>query len=61
MKPFRLVTNGIHTYVQEYKKEMLFGSEWVTILSFIGCKNRCERIVELLNECATISNNRQSK
>lgn len=59
MKPFRLVINGKNTHIQEYKKEMLFGPEWETILSFVGCKNRCKQIVDLLNECDAISKNNQ--
>lgn len=55
MKPYRLVVNGRNTYIQEYKKEMLFGPEWVTIIPFIGCQNRCKQIVDLLNECHAIS------
>ncbi len=45
---------------QEYKKEMLFGPELVTIISFIGCRNRCKQIVDLLNECHTISKNKKN-
>ena len=56
MKPFRLVVKGKNTHIQEYKKEMLFGPEWETMISFIGCRNRCKQIVDLLNECAAISN-----
>ena len=59
MKPYRLVINGVKTHIQKYDKTTLFGPEWVTIISFVGCKNRCEKIVELLNECDTISKNRQ--
>lgn len=59
MKSFRLVIKGCNVHIQEYKKEMLFGSEWETIVSFVGCKNRCKQIVDLLNECATISKNKQ--
>lgn len=59
MKPFRLIVNGNNTHIQEYKKEMLFGPEWVTVLSFVRCKNRCKQIVDLLNECAAISKNNQ--
>lgn len=59
MKPFRLVVNGRNTHIQEYKKEMLFGPEWETILSFVGCRNRCKQIVDLLNECAMITKNNQ--
>lgn len=59
MKPFRLIINGRNTHIQEYKKEMLFGPEWETILSFVGCKNRCKQIADLLNECDAISKNNQ--
>ena len=59
MKPFRFVVNGQKTHIQEYKKEMLFGPEWETIISFVGCRNRCKQIVDLLNECAKISKNKQ--
>ena len=60
MKPFRLIVNGGNTHIQEYKKEMLFGPEWVTIIAFIGCRNRCKQIVDLLNECYTISKNKKN-
>lgn len=33
MKLFRLVINGQKTHIQEYKKEMLFGPEWETLIS----------------------------
>lgn len=59
MKPFRLIVTGQYSHIQEYKKEMLFGPGWETIISFVGCRNRCKQIVELLNECATISKNNQ--
>lgn len=61
MKPFRLVTNDRNTHIQEYKKELLFGPEWVTILSFVRCRNRCKQIVDLLNECDAISNKQSEK
>lgn len=61
MKPYRLVVNGSNTHIQEHKKGMLFGPEWETIISFIGCRNRCKQIVDLLNECDTITKNKQKE
>ena len=59
MKPYRLIENGRNTHIQEYQTHLLFGPGWGTIISFVGCRNRCQQIVDLLNECHTISNKNQ--
>lgn len=55
---FKLVVSGNKSYIQQHQKS-LFGTCWITILSFIGCKNRCKQIVDLLNECDTISKSKE--
>lgn len=50
MKKYRLLTEKNKNYIQHHK-ETLFGDEWETIHSFIGCQSMCEKIVTLLNLC----------
>lgn len=39
----------------QQKEQTLFGKEWVTMASFMGCEVRMRKIAQLLNECEIIS------
>lgn len=60
MKKYRLLTEKNKCYIQQ-RNDTLFGEEWETVHSFIGCVSMCEKIVTLLNMCESNSNKLKRK
>ena len=53
-KKYRLISKFGNSYIQRLTIG-LFGEQWETIASFVGCENECKQIVQQLNNCEKLS------
>ena len=55
---YRAIKYRGNTYIQRLITG-LFGEQWETIASFVGCEKESEQIVKMLNQCDKKSQNKE--
>lgn len=57
---YKLVAKNGKSYILKFTVG-LFGEQWETIASFVGCENECKQIVQQLNKCDKLSQKNGTK
>ena len=60
-KKYRCVNRGNRSIIQKHADKTLFGCAWEMVFEFIGCREHCERITDLLNKADEITQQNVSK